>query len=148
LGKPPTKEHNVSCTRRQAITAFAGFLVATLREPAPLWASSRVAVGTHPDPRPGIDASRVLRVSQLERYPDAVPVFNMIRQIPRVADGIQCQCDCNGVPGYRSLLTCFEGEGMAMHCEICQNQAKLAFRMHKAGKSLAEIRRAIDREFA
>jgi hypothetical protein len=36
---------------------------------------------------------------------------------------------------------------MAQVCRICQGQARLTHRLHKAGKSLAEIRAAIDDEF-
>jgi phosphoribosyl-dephospho-CoA transferase len=36
---------------------------------------------------------------------------------------------------------------MARHCLICQGEAKLAVRLHGEGKSLAEIRRAIDAKF-
>jgi hypothetical protein len=102
----------------------------------------------HPTPRPGVDGSRVLRRAQLEDNPGAAPVFDMVRQIPEVADGIRCHCGCAEDPDHRSLLTCFEGDGMAQHCEICQGQAKLAFRLHKAGKTLGDIRAAIDEEFA
>jgi hypothetical protein len=33
---------------------------------------------------------------------------------------------------------------MAQHCLICQGQARLAFSMHRAGKSLDQIRAAVD----
>jgi len=102
----------------------------------------------HPTPRPDIDGSRVLRKAQLEDNPGAAPVFDMVRQIPEVADGIRCHCGCAEDPDHRSLLSCYEGDGMAQHCEVCQGQAKLAFRLHKAGKSLGDIRAAIDEEFA
>ena len=36
---------------------------------------------------------------------------------------------------------------MAQHCVICQGEARLAFRMHEQGKSLDEIRAAIDEKF-
>lgn len=102
----------------------------------------------HPEPRPGIDGSRVLKKAQLRDNPDAGPVFDMVRRIPQVADGIRCHCGCADDPSHRSLLTCYEGDGMAQHCEICQGQGKLAFKLHEAGKSLAEIRAAIDKEYA
>lgn len=107
----------------------------------------RVDADGHPDPRPGIDASRVWTPAQLREYPAAAAAFELVRQMPGIADGIRCQCDCKELPDYRSLLTCFEGTGMAVHCEICQAQARLAFRLHKDGRSLAAIRRAIDLRF-
>lgn len=47
-----------------------------------------------------------------------------------------------------SLLSCFEGEAMAQECAVCQGQAKLAARLHSEGKTLAEIRVAVDAKFS
>ena len=101
----------------------------------------------HPEPRPGIDASRVLKHDELADAPHAVPVFDKIREIPEVADGIFCHCGCAALPGYRSLLVCYEDPGMAKWCEICQGEGNLTYRLHKAGKSLDQIRAAIDAKF-
>ena len=101
----------------------------------------------HPDPRPGIDASKVLTGDQLHN-PDALPVYDMIREIPQIADGIRCHCGCKDVPGFYSLLTCYEGGAMAQHCEICQGQGRLVYRRHSEGQSLEQIRRAVDSRFA
>ena len=103
--------------------------------------------GPHPNPRPGIDASKVLTRDKLTEHPAAEPVFDMVRQIPQVVDGIRCQCGCAEIEGFYSLLSCYETDGMAQHCAICQGEAKLAFRMHAQGKSLDEIRAAIDAKF-
>jgi hypothetical protein len=103
--------------------------------------------GPHPTPRPGIDASKVLTRDKLTEHPAAEPVFDMVRQIPQVVDGIRCQCGCAELEGFYSLLSCYETDGMAQHCVICQGEAKLAFRMHGQGKSLDEIRAAIDAKF-
>jgi hypothetical protein len=101
----------------------------------------------HPAPRPNVDASRVLTRAQLGDHAEAAEVFDLVRRIPRVADGIRCTCGCAELPGYRSLLSCFEGDGMARHCEVCQGQARLAHDLHAAGRPLAVIRLAIDRRF-
>ena len=103
--------------------------------------------GPHPAPRAGIDASKVLPDEQLVDWPDARPAFEAVRRIPQVADGIRCTCGCADRPGFYSLLSCYEGEGMARHCPICQGQARLALRLHEAGKSLDEIRAAIDARY-
>lgn len=102
----------------------------------------------HPTPRPGIDASRVVPASALTGHPKAMPVFDMVREIPQVIDGIQCYCGCAELPESYSLLSCYEGEGMARACQICQGEARLAHRLHTEGKSLDEIRDAIDERFA
>jgi len=101
---------------------------------------------THPEPRPGITAAKVLTREQLHDR-ELAPVFDLVRQMPQIADGIGCNCGCSTLPGMRSLLSCFEGEGMAQHCLVCQGEAKLAHRLFREGKTLAEIRAAIDREF-
>ena len=104
-------------------------------------------LANHPDPRPGIDASKVLKSAQI-RHPIAVPVFDQVREIPQIIDGIRCYCGCAENAGNYSLLSCFEGEGMAQHCAVCQGQARLVHRLHREGWSLAGIRTAIDAQFA
>jgi len=124
----------------RARSAEAGTLAgASTRAPLP---------GQHPTPRPGIDASKVLTRAELTEHPAAEPVFEMVRKIPQIVDGIRCQCGCAELPEFYSLLSCYEADGMAQHCVICQGEAKLAFRMHEQGKSLDQIRAAIDAKFA
>ena len=106
-----------------------------------------VGSAPHPTPRAGIDASKVLKREQLTEHPSAEPVFAMVRKIPHVVDGIRCQCGCADLPEFYSLLSCFEADGMAQHCVICRGEASLAFRMHEQGKSLDQIRAAIDKQF-
>jgi len=134
-------------TRRALLTTLSSLLLA-----AALPRSARAALGRrrgpHPDPRPGIDASRVLPDSALADWPDALPAFAAVRGIPQIVDGIRCNCGCAGKPGFYSLLSCYEADGMARHCPICQGQAKLALRLHGAGKTLDEIRAAIDARYS
>jgi hypothetical protein len=129
---------------------FVGFMLALVPGAAGLTLRPAIsmprAAGTHPNPRPGVDGSRVLTAADLRDAPDVVPVFDMIREIPRVADGIRCQCECAELPEIYSLLSCYEGDGMARQCHICQGVARLAYRMHGHGKSLNEVRAAVDAE--
>ena len=105
--------------------------------------------GKHPDPRPGITGENVATKEQLADAPRLIPLFDDIRSIPQIADGIRCHCGCADKPGYRSLLSCYEGkDAMALECRTCQGQGRLAARLSKAGKSLDEIRAAIDTKFA
>lgn len=102
----------------------------------------------HPDPRPGIDASQVMVREALAAFPDEIiEIYEMVREIPHIADGIGCSCGCSAMPGYRSLLTCYYPTGMAMGCVICQGQARLAHRRFEEGQSLDQIRRATDARF-
>lgn len=109
----------------------------------------RRGIGDHPTPRPGIDASRVLKDIEIKGGKDVSVAFNEVRQIPQVVDGIRCYCGCAERPGFYSLLTCFEGpDAMALMCDLCQGHGRYAFRLHCAGKTLDEIRAAIDDRYA
>ena len=102
----------------------------------------------HPEPRPGITGANVSTPEQLADVPTLIPLFDSVRAIPQIADGIRCRCGCADLPGYRSLLSCYEGaNAMARECRTCQAQGRLAARLDKSGKSLDEIRAAIDRKF-
>lgn len=101
--------------------------------------------GPHPDPRPDVDASNVLASGMVPPY--VVELYDGIRKIPQIADGIRCQCGCPDIQGFRSLLTCFEQNGMAIACEICQTEARLVIRLHAAGRTLDQIREAVDARF-
>jgi hypothetical protein len=134
-------------TRRRLLALVPALLLgAGVRaRPAHAHATGR-ARAKHPDPRPGIDASNVVPADRVGD-PAVAPIFDMVREIPQVVDGIRCYCGCADIPDKYSLLSCYEADGMAQVCKICQGQARLAHRLHKAGKSLAEIRDAIDDEF-
>jgi hypothetical protein len=99
-------------------------------------------------PRPGVTGAKVLTSTQLGETPDLIPLFDSIRAIPYTVDGIRCNCGCPNPPEYYSLLSCFEGNAMAQSCVICQSQGRLVVRLHKEGKSLEQIRAAVDAKFA
>lgn len=134
-------------TRREFLALLALALVVRPAHAASRFAS-RASRGPvpHPTPRPGITGARVLTAKQLENK-HAAAVFEMVREIPAVVDGIHCYCGCASQKGFYSLLTCFE-DGMAQHCEICQGEAKLAHRLHADGWSLNGIRTSIDASYA
>jgi hypothetical protein len=133
-------------SRRLFLTRALGALTLIGAAPGRLLAASRAGDG-HPEPRPGITAANVLTHEQLASAPHAIDVFDLVREIPQIVDGIRCQCGCADLPGFYSLLSCYESEGMARWCDICQGEGRLASRLHKAGKTLDEIRAAIDARF-
>jgi len=103
--------------------------------------------GPHPEPRPGITAAKIPAAADLT-HKGAGRAFDQVREIPQIVDGIRCHCGCAENPDFYSLLSCYEGEAaMAQHCLICQGQGRLAWRLSREGKSLDEIRAAIDDEF-
>jgi hypothetical protein len=99
----------------------------------------------HPEPRPGITAELVLPAAAVPHTPGAVEAYAAARQIPAVLDGVYCYCDCSKHAGHRSLLTCFQSDHGA-YCDICMGEAMLAAEMTAQGRSLLDIRAAIDQK--
>ena len=136
-------------TRRQFLAACATVLAGALipRSAAAL-PGTRKHPDPHPTPRPGITGAKVATREQLADKPKLLELFDSVREIPEVVDGIRCNSGCSHMDGFYSLLSCYEGKAaMARDCPICQGQGRLAVRLHKAGKSLDEIRVAIDAKF-
>jgi hypothetical protein len=98
----------------------------------------------HPTPRPGITGDRVLSADSVNDR--SSEVYTMAARIPSILDGLYCHCDCHERDGKRSLLECFEDE-MGSTCGICSGQARLAYEMQQQGKSLRDIRKAIDAQY-
>jgi hypothetical protein len=100
----------------------------------------------HPDPRSGVTGDRVLAAASFAGYDRIVRSYEAARAYPQVLDGLYCYCDCRHHFGHRSLLTCFESEHGAS-CDICLDEAWLAVQLYRQGRSLEEIRRAVDARF-
>ena len=110
-------------------------------------AAGRLPTSVHPEPRPGVTAERILPASELKTE-KARKLYDQAREIPEVLDGIHCYCDCHDDPmRHRSLLSCFESD-QAAGCYACGTEARLVHKLHGEGKTLAEIREAVDRKFA
>jgi len=132
-------------SRRQFLRMLPAF--AMLLAPSRMFAAvpgSLSAAGDHPEPRPGVNASRMLKTSELNGDPELIELFDHVRTIPHIVDGIRCSCGCAGLPGNYSLLSCYEGEGMARFCDICQAGGRIAYEQHAKGATLAQIRRHVD----
>ena len=139
-----------SQTRRQFVSACCALAAATLLPSAVRAAvpGPRKRSDPHPTPRVGITGAKVATHEQLAGKPRLIELFDSVREVPEVLDGIRCNCGCSHTDGFYSLLSCYEGkDAMAKDCSICQGQGRLAVRLHKAGKSLAEIRSAVDAKF-
>jgi len=142
----PERAATPGVSRRRALALLGGALGLTLVQPARAAALVRGPRLPHPDPRPGIDASVVLAPERVA--PHARELYDHIREIPHVVDGIRCQCGCADLPGMYSLLSCYGESGMAQYCDICSGEGRLAWEPHQEGRTLDEIRAAIDRRFA
>jgi hypothetical protein len=110
-------------------------------------AATRTANAGHPAPRQGLTAADVAPAERYAAYPRIAEVYEMVAQIPHVIDGIYCHCDCSKHSDHRSLLTCFQDDHGAA-CDVCLTEAALAFRMVGEGRSLKEIRKAVDALYA
>lgn len=136
-------------TRRAAV----GLSVAALLMPLRVFAQG-IAEGPssmfsdpgvkHPTPRPGITASAVLKPSRVPKR--SREAYEAARAVPEVLDGLYCHCNCAEHRGMRSLLSCFETE-MPLTCGICKGEARLAYRLSREGKTLAQIRAAVDEAY-
>lgn len=135
---------NGTVTRRGFLALLPCVLLAVSARRGWASAAGAGAQSKHPTPRRGIDASRVTAAKDVHGGAEVREAFELVRQIPQVVDGIRCHCGCAEMEGVYSLLSCFENDGMAQHCDVCQSLARLAHRMHRDGKSLDQIRRAVD----
>jgi hypothetical protein len=97
----------------------------------------------HPEPRADIGVEHVVPAQRYAAYPRVQQVYEMVAEIPGVIDGIYCYCDCSEHSGHYSLLDCYHSDHAA-RCDVCLSEAAMAHRMHKDGKSLDQIRSAVD----
>lgn len=109
-----------------------------------------VAVGrqgaghVHPEPRVDEDlAVSVMPAGFFANDPRVHHAYAVAREAAVVLDGIYCFCQCHETIGHRSLYQCFQSQHGA-GCDICINQAELAYRMNSEGRTLNEIRAAMD----
>lgn len=104
----------------------------------------------HPDPRAGITAEKVLKAEDLGEKPRkaVTAAYDAAREYPEIFDGLACACGCHGDASYqhRSLLVCYETR-QPTGCQSCQMEASFAAKMAKDGKTLVEIRAAVDKKF-
>lgn len=72
--------------------------------------------------------------------------YTIAKEIPEVLDSLYCYCDCEKHFNHKSLLTCYVDEH-ASHCDICMDEAFMAYELHRQGKDVASIREAVDARF-
>lgn len=114
------------------IAVVAGFLAA------------RDTGAAHPKPRSDAHAHHVVPASKYDGYPRVADVYAQAETTKSVLDGIYCYCECSRHSGHYSLLECFETDHGA-RCDICMSEAALAYRLTQDGKTLDQIRNAVDR---
>ena len=123
------REGDSTLDRRGFVRRLAAVALAAGGARGPLLAAGSAAAAPrhHPDPRPGITASRVLAE-------------------PALLDGLACVCSCVDSARHRSLLACYE-TSHPTSCPGCLDEAALAGRLAAQGRDLDEVRRAVDEAF-
>jgi hypothetical protein len=78
------------------------------------------------------------------RYPWQVHVYQQAIRIGNVLYQLPCNCRCDRALGHASLRSCYEGLH-GTECSTCAKEAFFASRQIKVGKTVAQIREAINR---
>jgi hypothetical protein len=73
---------------------------------------------------------------QVHAYELAAKISNVLYQLP-------CYCYCDRI-GHGSLRSCYESTHAA-HCSACMKELYFAYQQHKKGKTVAQIRAAIEK---
>ncbi|MEX0892474.1 MAG: CYCXC family (seleno)protein [Gemmatimonadota bacterium] len=102
------------------------------------------AADHHPEPREHIAHDHVAPATHYAAYPRVAQTYAAVAEIPHVIDGIYCYCACSEHSGHYSLLDCYK-DAHAARCDVCLSEASMAYRMNLEGRSLDDIRKAIDR---
>ncbi|MEK6333905.1 MAG: CYCXC family (seleno)protein [Acidobacteriota bacterium] len=76
--------------------------------------------------------------------PDKFPgktrqAYQAAKDIPQTLAQLPCYCYCDRGMGHKSLHSCFEDDHAA-HCDVCVNEAIMAYQMQKQGMTPAQIR--------
>lgn len=72
--------------------------------------------------------------------------YQIAKEMPDVLDSLYCYCHCQKHSGHKSLLSCYADKHAAF-CDVCQNEAIMAYELYKQGKDIQTIKSAIDKEF-
>jgi hypothetical protein len=73
--------------------------------------------------------------------------YEAVKEIPITIAQLPCYCHCDRGMGHKSLHSCYEDDHAA-HCAICVDEALMAYRLQKEGRSAAEIREQIIARFS
>jgi hypothetical protein len=73
--------------------------------------------------------------------------YEAAKQYAHVLEQLYCYCHCKENIGHRALVECYETDH-ASNCDVCMNEAMIAAKMTKDGKTPQEIQKAIDALYA
>jgi hypothetical protein len=73
--------------------------------------------------------------------------YQATKEIPQTIAQMPCYCYCDRGMGHKSLHSCFEDDHAA-HCDVCTNEALVAYRLQKQGLTPKQIREQIIAQFS
>lgn len=73
--------------------------------------------------------------------------YDVARKIPFTLAQLPCYCSCDETVGHKSLHSCFEDEHAAS-CAVCVDEALLAYKLVKSGKTASQIRDEIIAQYS
>ncbi len=88
------------------------------------------------------ETGQVLKSADFARAANA---YKIAEEMPKTIDALYCWCKCKENPKlhHKTLLTCYTSDH-ASKCGICMHEAEMAADLTKQGKSIPEIRAAVD----
>lgn len=107
------------------------------------------AVQAPPTTRATADAAGVNKVLDPAGFSDprVRAAYAAAKEYAHVLEEIYCYCHCKKNIGHRALIECYESDH-ASNCDVCMNEAVIAARMTKDGRTPQEIQKAIDALYA
>lgn len=72
--------------------------------------------------------------------------YQIANEIPDILDSLYCYCYCQKHSGHKSLLSCYTDKHAAF-CDVCQNEAIMAYTLYKEGKDIKTIKKMVDERF-
>ena len=73
--------------------------------------------------------------------------YEVAGKIPATLAQLPCYCSCDETVGHKSLQSCFVDEHAAS-CAVCVDEALLAYKLEKGGKTAEQIREQIIAEYS
>lgn len=80
-------------------------------------------------------------------YGTAAFGYAAAKAAPGVMAKLFCYCGCDLSDNHTYLIDCFTSNH-GMDCHICQEEAMMGLKMHREGKPMAEIQKAIDEKYS
>jgi hypothetical protein len=127
----------------------AALLIACDGAPPADTAQQTSAVQAAPSTQASPDAAGVNKVLDPTGFgdPRVRAAYAAAKQYAQVLEEIYCYCHCKRSIGHRALIECYESDH-ASNCDVCMNEAMIAARMTKDGRTPKEIQKAIDALYA